>query len=116
MFPNNLQCSVVKVIDGDKFDCQLASVQIKGVKMIGFQIPASLKERTDGFATDGVNLVAYANLAAGIRSIPRLSSKAMPNMVGNLLISDTKNTFQDWRAKRRKSVMGLWGENKVINN
>lgn len=76
-------CSVVKVVDGDKFDCQLANAQIERVKMIAVRIPVSFKDRAGKFTrsqlyrslpvrlepdevtTHGVNLLAYVYLPGG---------------------------------------------------
>jgi len=37
-FPDYRKCNVVKLLDGDTFDCQLPNVQIERVKLIGVKI------------------------------------------------------------------------------
>ena len=40
-FPNYIKCNVVKILNGDTFDCQLSNIQIERVKLIGVKIPPS---------------------------------------------------------------------------
>jgi hypothetical protein len=83
VFPNYARCNVVKLIDGDKFDCQLPNIQIERIKVIGVLIPASFKSEASEFTglqlkrglpvrlepdqvtSDGVNPLACVHLPRG---------------------------------------------------
>lgn len=133
IFPNYVRCNVLKVIDGNIFDCELTNVQIERVRMIGVQVPASFKDiagrftrselyrglpvrlEPDQLTTDGVNLLAYVYLPGG-------------KMINSLLIEEGyaeysrespnlryDKYFSRLESEARKKGKGLWGENKEIN-
>ena len=132
LFPNYVQCNVVKVIDGDKFDCQLANVQIERVKMIGVQIPASFKESAgrftrselnrglpvrlepDQLTTDGVNLLAYVYLPGGQMINSLLIEEGYAEYSGESPNLRYDKYFSKLESEAKEKRMGLWGENKEI--
>ena len=133
IFPNYVWCNVVKVIDGDKFDCQLTNVQIERVKMIGVQIPESFNEiasrftgsklnrglpvrlEPDQLTTDGVNLLAYVYLPGGqmINSLLIEAGYAEYNGESPNLRYD--KYFSQLEREAKEKGKGLWRENKEIN-
>lgn len=133
VFPNYIQCNVVRVIDGDKFECQLPNVQIERVKMLGVQIPASFKERADTFTrselfrgvpvrlepdqltTDGVNLLAYVYLPEGQMLNSLLIEQGYAEYSGKSPNVKYEKFFLSLESKAKKKGMGLWGQNKENN-
>jgi micrococcal nuclease len=134
IFPNYVPCSVVKVIDGDKFDCELANVQIERVKMIGVQIPASFRERArtftrselyrglpvrlepDELTTDGVNLLAYVYLPGGKMLNSLLIEQGYAKYSGESPNLRYDKYFSQLEREAKEKGKGLWEEKKEINN
>jgi micrococcal nuclease len=134
IFPDYVRCSVVKVIDGDKFDCQLTNVQIERVKMIGVRIPASFKDRAgkftrsqlyrglpvrlepDELTTDGVNLLAYVYLPGGQMINSLLIEQGYAEYSGKPPNVRYEKYFLRLESEAKEKGTGLWGDNKEINN
>ncbi|MGB7291389.1 MAG: thermonuclease family protein [Thermodesulfobacteriota bacterium] len=133
IFPNYVRCNVVKVIDGDKFDCQLPNIQIERIKMIGVQIPASFEERADSFTrselhrglpvrlepdqltTDGVNLLAYVYLAGGQMVNSLLIEEGYAEYSGEPPNLRYDKYLSKLESEAKKKGKGIWRENKEIN-
>jgi micrococcal nuclease len=128
IFPNCVRCDVVKVIDGDKFDCQLTNVQIERVRMIGVQIPASFKESADRFTrsklirglpvrlerdqltTDGVNLLAYVYLPGGQMINSLLIEEGYAEYSGESPNLRYDKYFLQLEHEAKENGKGLWQE------
>lgn len=133
IFPNYVRCNVVKVIDGDKFDCQLTNVQIERIKMIGVQIPASFIESADRFTrselyrglpvrlepdqltTDGVNLLAYVYLPGGQTINSLLTEEGYAEYSGEPPNLKYDKYFSKLESGAKEKGKGLWRENTEIN-
>lgn len=133
VFPNYVRCNVVKVIDGNKFDCQLPNIQIERIKMIGVRIPASVKERAgrftrselyrglpvrlepDELTTDGVNLLAYVYLPGGQMLNSLLIEQGYAEYSGKPPNVKYEKYFLRLESEAKEKCKGLWGENKEIN-
>jgi micrococcal nuclease len=128
VFPNYVRCNVVKVIDGDKFDCQLTNVQIETVKMIGVQIPVSFKESAvrftrselhrglpvrlepDQLTTDGVNLLAYVYLPGGQMLNSLLIEQGYAEYSGEPPNVKYEKFFLRLENEAKETGKGLWRE------
>lgn len=133
VFPNYIQCNVVKVIDGDKFDCQLPNIQIERIKMIGVQIPASFEERArtftrselkrglpvrlepDQLTTDGVNPLAYVYLPGGQMVNSLLIEEGYAEYSGEPPNLRYDKYLSKLESEAKKKGKGIWRENKEIN-
>ena len=133
VFPNYVQCNVVEVIDGDKFDCQLPNIQIERIKMIGVLIPASIKSNAieftslqlkrglpvrlepDQVTSDGVNLLAYGYLPVGQMINSLLIEEGYAEYSGESPNLRHDKYFSKLESEAKEKGKGLWGENREIN-
>lgn len=132
IFPNYVRCNVVKVIDGNIFDCQVTNVQIERVKMIGVRIPASFKEHAgrftrselrrglpvrlepDQLTTDGVNLLAYVYVPGGQMVNSLLIKEGYAEYSGESPNLRYDKYFSQLESEAKEKGKGLWGENSEI--
>jgi micrococcal nuclease len=133
IFPNYVPCNVVKVIDGDKFDCQLPNIQIERVKMIGVRIPESFKRSAreftrsrlirglpvriepDEITSDGVNLLAYVYLPGGQTLNSLLIEQGYAEYSGKPPNVKYEKYFLRLESEAKEKGKGLWGKSKEIN-
>lgn len=134
IFPNYVLCNVIKVIDGDKFDCQFPNVQIETIKMLGIQIPPSFKERASRFTrselyrglpvrlerdeltNDRANLLAYVYLPGGRMLNSLLIEQGYAEYGGKPPNVKYEKYFLRLESEAKEKRVGLWGENREINN
>lgn len=130
VFPNHVQCNVVRVIEGDKFDCQLPNIQIERIKMIGVQIPESfegsageftrsrlkrglpVRLEPDEVTSDGVNLLAYVYLPGGRMLNSLLIEQGYAEYGGESPNLRYEKYLSGLESEAKKQGKGLWGETK----
>jgi micrococcal nuclease len=130
VFPDYVQCNVMKVIDGDKFDCQFPDIQIERIKMIGVQIPPSIKSKASEFTgsqlkkglpvrlehdevtSDGENLLAYVYLPGGQMINSLLIEQGYAEYSGEPPNLRYEKYFSELESEAKEKGKGLWGEYK----
>jgi micrococcal nuclease len=126
--PDYIKCDVVKVVDGDTFDCQLSDVSIERVKLIGTGISESVRDSAKDFSKSylrrGIpvrlefdtrtrdsygSALAYVYLAAGGEMLNALLiQEGYAQVVINPPNLKYKDMFMKLEAEAREQSKGMW--------
>jgi micrococcal nuclease len=128
-FPEYAKCDALRVIDGDRFYCQLPNREIEKVRLIGVEIPEQIAEKAAKFAESKlvrgtpVKLEFDEETRDSHGSIPAYVYLPDGKMLNALLIEGGyakavtvmpnvkfKDLFLKIEAEARKQGKGLWGK------
>ena len=130
-FPNYVKCSVVKVINGNTFNCQFPDIQIERVKLIGVKIPNSFKQEAADFSGsylrrglpvklefdleryDDINIFAYVYLPGDKMLNALLIEKGFAEYKANSPNVKHEKYLLSLQEKAKDQRRGIWGESRL---